>query len=283
MTFPDNDPCTVPHLARLGPAPDLRPFVRRYTSFRSGIKPPPLMLPAWNKQKLVLHFGSAMMARFGDAPPRAAAQVTLSGACTRPHTVSTDGACMRFFAVELTPVGYLSLFRHHGSEVLDRILSGYDALPTSLRRAVPLDEVACSYLHPLVQQRAVESWLRRNLAPDRELYRLRHVANAVRLIEHRCGNIRMRDVAAEVGVSLALLRRQFRQAAGLPPKQYALRTRDGLAFNRMMDRGGQSTADLAFDLGYADQSHMIRSVQRFVAGTTGDVDLKCFLPTRLFT
>lgn len=272
----------LPTLAVIEPSVDLRPLVRRYVAFTASTALPPLVLPAWNKQKLLFHFGDPMAAEF-EGQRLQAARVTLSGAAHAPYRIHVSGTHTRFFAVELTPVGYLSWLRHHATAVVDRILSGYDALPARMRRSIPLDAVADADRNPTLQVARVEGWLRRHLPDARELYRLRHVGNAVRLIDARQGDVSMAELAGEVGVSGALLRRQFRWAAGIPPKQFAMRTRDGLAFNRMIDGGGRSSAKLAAELGYADQSHLIRSVNRYIGNRGGGTSLSEYQASRPFT
>lgn len=76
---------------------------------------------------------------------------------------------------------------------------------------------------------------------------------------------RVGDLAAQWGMTERTLERRFDAWIGVRPKQH-LRY---LRFERLLPRllAGEATATLAADLGYADQSHLIRDVQAF-AGTS---------------
>jgi AraC-like DNA-binding protein len=81
----------------------------------------------------------------------------------------------------------------------------------------------------------------------------------------------VRDVAAALGVGERRLERAFDRCVGLSPKTLArvLRFREVVErIGRLRDRGTDAgwTA-IAFDAGYADQSHLIRDF-RELAGVT---------------
>lgn len=65
------------------------------------------------------------------------------------------------------------------------------------------------------------------------------------------------------------VQRRFRWALGLSPKQLAQIRRAREAVARL--QAGFAAADVAVDLGYADQPHLIRSLRRFMGRTPGDV------------
>jgi hypothetical protein len=63
--------------------------------------------------------------------------------------------------------------------------------------------------------------------------------------------------------------RRFRWALGLSPKQLAQIRRAREAMTRL--QAGCAPAAVAAELGYADQSHLTRSLRRFMGRTPGDV------------
>lgn len=63
--------------------------------------------------------------------------------------------------------------------------------------------------------------------------------------------------------------RRFRWALGLSPKQLAQIRRAREAVARL--QAGCAAAEVAADLGYSDQRHLIRSLRRFMGGTPGEV------------
>jgi methylphosphotriester-DNA--protein-cysteine methyltransferase len=91
----------------------------------------------------------------------------------------------------------------------------------------------------------------------------RAVQWAARQIEARDGRIDVGALARELGTSHRRMIALFRDGVGVPPKLFARLVR----FHRLMERlrTGEMPAwiDLAAELGYADQSHLIREVKQF--------------------
>ena len=110
---------------------------------------------------------------------------------------------------------------------------------------------------PEARARAFDEWLgtrlRATTAPDPA------VRGAVAAIVESRGERPIAAVAVETGLSARQLQRRFRRAVGLTPKDYARirRLRNSLA---ALMRGEGSWAALAAEMGYADQSHLIREL-----------------------
>ena len=85
------------------------------------------------------------------------------------------------------------------------------------------------------------------------------------LREHAAERLSIRDVAAAAGLSPAHFIRTFRRAVGIPPHAWQLQTRVELA--KPLLAAGRPVADLALDLGFADQSHFTRRF-RAITGVT---------------
>jgi AraC-like DNA-binding protein len=80
------------------------------------------------------------------------------------------------------------------------------------------------------------------------------------------GRERVESLAAQLGCSCRYLRTHFREQVGLPPKSVARLIRFG-AVRRRIERAPIRWADVAYECGYADQSHLNRDF-RELAGTT---------------
>jgi AraC-like DNA-binding protein len=81
------------------------------------------------------------------------------------------------------------------------------------------------------------------------------VDRAVTAMEEMNGAVTMLEVARQAGVSLPTLRRRFRDAAGITPKQFARIVRlRAAALGMLSDTGTLSR--IAAQYGYADQSHL---------------------------
>ena len=96
------------------------------------------------------------------------------------------------------------------------------------------------------------------------------VARAIALLRHSRGGARIRDVAAALGVGERRLERAFDRSVGISPKVFARVMRLRRAVNRIT-RTPKATSwtSIAFDAGYADQSHLIREF-RSLTGLTPD-------------
>jgi AraC-like DNA-binding protein len=87
------------------------------------------------------------------------------------------------------------------------------------------------------------------------------------------GNLRITDLAAEVGWSRRHLAGQFRAETGLSPKAAARLIRFELACDRLRAPHRPALADVAADAGYVDQAHLARDF-RELAGSTASAWLR---------
>ncbi|MBA3898201.1 MAG: AraC family transcriptional regulator, partial [Sphingomonadaceae bacterium] len=93
-------------------------------------------------------------------------------------------------------------------------------------------------------------------------------AHAVGLLTHRA-DLDIAAVAREIGWSRKHLAARVRNAVGVGPRSY----RRLLRFSRLiqkLDTTKPDWAGLAADIGYADQSHLIREFREFAGMTPGD-------------
>jgi AraC-like DNA-binding protein len=84
------------------------------------------------------------------------------------------------------------------------------------------------------------------------------VRRAVQLVAGAGGDVRVAQVAGAVGCSARTLQRRFSAATGLTIKEYARIRRLRTALNARLQNVTESWSGLAAELGYADQSHLIR-------------------------
>jgi len=74
-------------------------------------------------------------------------------------------------------------------------------------------------------------------------------------------NISLADVAGVAGVSVSHFKVLFRESVGLPPHQYLLRRRVDRA-KSLIGEGRLSLSQIAFEVGFAHQSHLARHMRR---------------------
>jgi AraC-like DNA-binding protein len=98
------------------------------------------------------------------------------------------------------------------------------------------------------------------------------VLAALALIHKNKGNIRIKELAAQLLTSQSPLEKRFRQAVGTSPKKFAgiVRLKNAI---RDYDPSGSLTG-LAYEAGFYDQAHFIKEFKTF----TGDTPEEFFAP-----
>lgn len=146
-----------------------------------------------------------------------------------------------------------------------------------LFRTASLSEEACGYreLGRLFDRigdtrwsggwaRPVDSWLLRHSG---RATLSATTAAAVRRILTSGGNVSVESVAELLGVSARHLERLFREQVGYSPKQLARIARARRAKSALAVPNAPSLSGLAYELGYADQSHFTREFRSLIGIT----------------
>lgn len=89
---------------------------------------------------------------------------------------------------------------------------------------------------------------------------------AIEALDRADGDMRVVDLAQQLGVGMRTLQTRFLDAVGITPKEYA-RVRRLQALLRTLDAEREALADAAARHGYSDQAHATRDLFRFT-GTT---------------
>ncbi|MCP2094452.1 MULTISPECIES: helix-turn-helix domain-containing protein [Actinosynnema] len=129
------------------------------------------------------------------------------------------------------------------------------SVSTITGRVLPAEEVF-GPLSPPTSTAELEELLRsRSPVLDRGAL---DAVRAVGLIESSPGLTRVDAVARELGVGVRSLQRLFAEHVGVGPKWVVRRYRLREATDRLAEGGRIAWADLAAELGYADQGHLTR-------------------------
>jgi AraC-like DNA-binding protein len=246
--------------------PALAPFVKCIWSLESDAPirgaPPERILPD-GCVELVVHFRDPYRTRFAD------------GRCAVQPRALIVGQMRRF--IEIEPAGRAGL-----------VAVRFHARGAYLFFRRPLREVAAGVvdLEDVWRGRARE-WIERvgmadGMGPrvrflERSLLALLAangrsepaVDRALEIIEARRGQVRVRGLAAEIGVSERQLGRLFDRAVGLGPKEYGRVQRFLHALELMSAGGGRSLIDVALDCGYSDQAHFNHEFLEFAGISPG--------------
>jgi AraC-like DNA-binding protein len=166
----------------------------------------------------------------------------------------------------LQPAAGLPLVGRPVETVTDRSVPlADDALVTRIRDLVGDDP------HDPARQRAavaaVEGWLRGLLPVDEEGLLVNAV---VEYVEADPSVQRVRQVCERFAVSERTLQRLTARRIGLSPKWLIQRRRLHEAAERLSDRPRPDLAQVAVDLGYADQAHFSRDFRTVTGLTPGE-------------
>jgi AraC-like DNA-binding protein len=93
------------------------------------------------------------------------------------------------------------------------------------------------------------------------------IRRAISLIHEGNGNKKIIDIARELRISERTLMRQFEQRVGVAPKVYSSIWKFQSAVERLQHGKFDSLSGLAYELGYADQSHFNRWFKLFTGET----------------
>lgn len=100
--------------------------------------------------------------------------------------------------------------------------------------------------------RTLAAWLARGQAPAPAIVR------AWRRLRESGGQLRITDLAAEVGTSRRYLEMRFAEQIGLAPKSVARIARFHSAARLITTASRRDLSDLAFACGYSDHAHLDR-------------------------
>lgn len=231
-------------------------YPARLPSFRRALAPPPLQhrvrwfwIPRWHlapgrtSRQRVLPFAASNLV----IEPSG---ISLAGPTTGVSQRELDGSGWAVGAL-LRPAGIASL-QDDPAEIRDREIP-FDApgLHEAVSSAMTDEDVAAG------ERRAVEiysEWALTHLAPPDENGRL---ANAMEdLISSNPDIVRVDQIAQRLAISTRTVQRLARRYIGVPPLAIIRRHRLQEAAQRLRDVPSISIAQVAAELGYADQAHL---------------------------
>ncbi|HEX2076324.1 MAG TPA: helix-turn-helix domain-containing protein, partial [Longimicrobium sp.] len=93
---------------------------------------------------------------------------------------------------------------------------------------------------------------------------------AVRMIERTRGRIRVRELAAALGISERRLEQVFQRNVGLSPKQVCRIARFRSTVALLRREPERAWTDLAYDGGFYDQSHLVNEFQALAGLAPGE-------------
>ena len=241
------------------PVPALRPYVQRFWTGRFNALRADCLAQRVVPNgfvEVIIHltdFSCDLPVSTGWRPSPA---YTLIGLHSEPYEVRFAEE-VEVFAIRFKPAGFYTLFGVPLSEIVDTHEDLAAILGARFRAVAARVQEERDVAGRLL---AAEQYLCR-LAADRDVTYLNH---ATELIRASGGNLRVEDVAERLCISRRQLERAFRKKIGLSPKQYLRIARLNRVQGLLQEGNHHGLADIAYQAGYADQSHFNRDFKLLV-------------------
>jgi AraC-like DNA-binding protein len=249
--------------ASVAPAQALRPFVERIHFGREWVD------PARSVAERVLPDGGVhLIFNLGDPPSvpgtPGAASVAVGARC-EPSIIHMAGR-VEHVTVTLRPGGIAALLGVPAGELAAQDVP-LDALWGPLA-AEALERLAPT--PPTLQRAAVMEAVLLDLLAARAARPDPAAAEAVRMIERARGRIRVRALAAALGIGERRLEQIFHRHVGLSPKAVCRIARFRATVARLQREPERAWTDLAYDGGFYDQSHLVNEFQALAGLAPGE-------------
>lgn len=178
----------------------------------------------------------------------------IRGPISRPFQCVTEGTAIAI-GVELKPQALNTLFQIDAAELTDGIVT-LDAFAME-----NLNEQMLNADSERDQIALVTRFLRKRASGSPRTDSL--VAESLRLIHGNTGSIHVRDLLKRLNVSERQFERRFSRAVGVPASLYLRIMRFQQAVRLMKAGRAERLSEIAYDLGYTDQSHFIKDTREF--------------------
>ena len=246
------------------PAAALREFVRYYVSSEQQLGTHEFMLPVPARSASLIDFqlgDPCELILRGQERREIAPSVAVVGALSFHRALVVARGHSKGFAIFFQPSGLFRLFSIPHGVLTNNHFDGRAVIGRSI------DELA----RCLGESRSAEEQVRH---VDDYLLRRRPAVSSREDISEISGQLlrqrgcmRVSDLAARSGVSARQLERRFLAQIGLPPKIFARVVRFEAALRAKQRAPHLRWTDVAHDLGYHDQMHMVRDFHEFSDAT----------------
>ena len=246
------------------PMPALRPFIQFYAQADVSLRDPLVIrpIPARASPMIEFVFGDRFKFRYcGSQDEVTTPAAALVGMLTRPHATLLHQGTFQSFVIMFQVNGLTLLFGVPSCEVTNRT---YDAdsvlgkpiseLEQRLGNCETFQERVCIANHFLIDR------LRRAPRVDR-------MAFAADRILSSSGKLPSAELAWQAGIGLRQFQREFSARFGASPKLFSRIVRFQNALDTKARSSTKSWTDVAHELGYHDQMHMVHDFRDFTGET----------------
>lgn len=181
-------------------------------------------------------------------------EIFLYGQTIQPADLYLEGQ-FKSIGICLYPSALKSLFQFNASELTDSCLD-LSLLIRQLKEPLLNSPTIADQIE--IFSSHIEALTRKK---DASVDRV--TAYALTRIAESNGNISLRNLQKELQLSERGLQRKFDQHVGISPKLFARVCRFQATLAQLKNNNFNNLSDIAFDNGYADQSHFIRTFKEF--------------------
>jgi AraC-like DNA-binding protein len=211
---------------------------------------PDQILEFYFEQRYIVH---SYESGVRDLAPRA----VIVGPCTHHGADLVLSGRFDVFTIHFQPAGFHQLFGVPMPAITDR---AFDARSVLGRVVAELEQKLAEVADFAERTRIATEFLLGHANRASSLDAVAKVANEF-LIEK--GALRIADAAEHAGLSVRQFERVFCEEVGIPPKLYARVVRFHAALAAKQEMADRRWTDVAYELGYCDQMHMIRDFRNF--------------------
>jgi len=199
-------------------------------------------------------FQHASLGSFSDPRHEHLPEIFLYGQTVKPTEINFGGR-FQTIGVCFYPYALKSVFGFDASELTDSCLD----LTLLLNN---VKEPLLNASSPKNQLEIFSTHLNHHIQKSR--YQVDHATEyALSQIVQAKGNLPLRDLQRKLKLSERGFQRRFNQHVGISPKLFSRVCRFQAALRQLKNNNYGNLSDVAFDNGYADQSHFIRSFKEF--------------------
>ena len=249
---------------RAEPHPELRPNVRGYCGYAEKTAAPMRRreLPGASVE-LIISFGDPLrLIDARDPAGRGEERTSFVAGLSDSYAITGTDGTQRGVQVTLSPLGAYMFFGLPAQELSNRAVRLEDVLGREANRlAARLREAPTWGARFELLDKIIEARLSEAHQPSPG------VAWAWERMNEGHGTVRVEALAGHLGWSRRHLAVRFRQQVGLPPKLLARIFRFRRAARLIERRGGEGLAEIAFECGYYDQSHLNRDFREFAGSS----------------
>ncbi|WP_118952116.1 helix-turn-helix domain-containing protein [Taibaiella helva] len=195
---------------------------------------------------------------FFDREGKTLPPVFLYGQTVRPAAICMMGR-FRMIGACLSPDALRSVFGLNAAELTDTC-TDLDAI--AARRGIRLSERLLYSLNIPAQLGVLSAYLEEEIRKNKKQADAL-TQEALRLILQSGGAISLKELQRQANLSERSFERKFNQYVGISPKLFAKVCRFQSSLSQLKSNRYDKLSDIAYDNGYADQSHFIRTFKEF--------------------